>query len=55
MYSVRYLVSLQTLSGVLNTIGTYDFNVHLPIDQKGMYMPRFVVLFEEEREPLDLV
>ena len=32
---VRYPMSLQTPSGVQNTIGTYNLDVHLPADQKG--------------------
>ena len=31
---VRYPMSLQTPSGVLNTVGTYNLDVHLPADQK---------------------
>ena len=51
---VRYPMSLQTPSGVLNTVGTYNLDVHLPADQKGTHMSRFVALLEEEREPLNL-
>ncbi len=51
---VRYPMSLQTPSGVQNTIGTYNLDVHLPADQKGTHMSRFVALLEEEREPLNL-
>ena len=51
---VRYPMSLQTPSGVQNTVGTYNLDVHLPADQKGTHMSRFVALLEEEREPLNL-
>ncbi|MXF44954.1 GTP cyclohydrolase I FolE2, partial [Escherichia coli] len=43
---VRYPMSLQTPSGVLNTVGTYNLDVHLPADQKGTHMSRFVALLE---------
>ncbi|QOK96076.1 GTP cyclohydrolase I FolE2 [Ralstonia pseudosolanacearum] len=51
---VRYPMSLQTPSGVLSTVGTFKLDVHLPADQKGTHMSRFVALLEEEREPLNL-
>jgi GTP cyclohydrolase I len=51
---VRYPLSLKTAGGVLATVGTFNLDVHLPADQKGTHMSRFVALLEEEREPVDL-
>lgn len=51
---VRYPLTLKTPSGVQPTVGTFDLDVHLPADQKGTHMSRFVALLEDEREPVDL-
>ncbi|TWG89224.1 GTP cyclohydrolase I [Cupriavidus gilardii J11] len=52
---VRYPMTLRTPQGLQPTVGTFDLDVHLPADQKGTHMSRFVALLEEEREPLDPV
>lgn len=52
---VCYLMLLQIFLGVQNIVGMYNFDVYLFVDQKGMYMLCFVVLFEEECELLNLV
>ncbi|MBY4896463.1 GTP cyclohydrolase FolE2 [Cupriavidus sp. AU9028] len=51
---VRYPMTLRTPAGVQPTVGTFNLDVHLPADQKGTHMSRFVALLEENREPLDL-
>ncbi len=51
---VRYPLTLRTAQGVHPTVGTFNLDVHLPADQKGTHMSRFVALLEDEREPLDL-
>lgn len=51
---VRYPLTLRTAHGVHPTVGTFNLDVHLPADQKGTHMSRFVALLEDEREPLDL-
>lgn len=51
---VRYPLSLQTPTGVVATVGTFDLDVRLPADQKGTHMSRFVALLEESQAPLDL-
>ncbi|AOY93251.1 GTP cyclohydrolase [Cupriavidus sp. USMAA2-4] len=52
---VRYPLSLNTPSGVQATVGTFNLDVHLPADQKGTHMSRFMALLEEERAPIDLL
>ena len=51
---VRYPVTLKTPTGIVPTVGTFNLDVHLPADQKGTHMSRFVALLEEERAPLEL-
>jgi len=51
---VRYPLSLKTPAGVQATVGTFNLDVHLPADQKGTHMSRFMALLEEEREAIDL-
>ncbi|VVE13281.1 GTP cyclohydrolase [Pandoraea morbifera] len=36
------------------TIGMFNLDVHLPADQKGTHMSRFVALLEDNREPMDV-
>lgn len=52
---VRYPLTLRTPQGLQPTVGTFHLDVHLPADQKGTHMSRFVALLEDEREPLDPV
>ena len=50
---VRHPLSVRTASGVQPSVGVWNLDVHLPADQKGTHMSRFVALLEEHREPLD--
>ena len=50
---VRYPLSVRTASGMQPSVGVWSLDVHLPADQKGTHMSRFVALLEENSEPLD--
>jgi GTP cyclohydrolase I len=51
---VRYPLALRMASGdVQATVGTWNLDVHLPGDQKGTHMSRFVALLEESKTPLE--
>ncbi|KAK46550.1 GTP cyclohydrolase [Caballeronia jiangsuensis] len=50
---VRHPLSVRTANGVQPSVGVWNLDVHLPADQKGTHMSRFVALLEENREPLD--
>ena len=50
---VRHPLSVRTANGVQPSVGVWNLDVHLPADQKGTHMSRFVALLEEHREPLD--
>jgi GTP cyclohydrolase IB len=50
---VRHPLTVKTESGVQPSVGVWNLDVHLPADQKGTHMSRFVALLEENREPLD--
>ncbi|NEX64284.1 GTP cyclohydrolase FolE2 [Noviherbaspirillum galbum] len=50
---VRYPVTIASPSGVMPTVGTWNMYVHLPEDQKGTHMSRFIALLEDNRVPLD--
>lgn len=51
---VRYPVRVRrTNREALATIGTWNLDVHLPADQKGTHMSRFVALLEESKAPLE--
>ncbi|KIG08588.1 GTP cyclohydrolase FolE2 [Caballeronia concitans] len=50
---VRHPLSVRTASGVQPSVGVWNLDVHLPAEQKGTHMSRFVALLEEHREPLD--
>jgi GTP cyclohydrolase IB len=52
---VRYPLILRTAEGMQSTVATFDLDVHLPSDQKGTHMSRFVALLEDHRQPFDLV
>jgi GTP cyclohydrolase I len=51
---VRYPVTVRTGSGTQPSVGTWNMYVHLPEEQKGTHMSRFIALLEQHREPLDL-
>jgi len=51
---VRYPLTVRTRSGELQpSIGVWNLDVHLPAEQKGTHMSRFVALLDEHRAPLD--
>ncbi|WP_250452926.1 GTP cyclohydrolase FolE2 [Caballeronia sp. ATUFL_M2_KS44] len=50
---VRHPLSVRTASGVQPSVGVWNLDVHLPAEQKGTHMSRFVALLEEHRDPLD--
>ncbi|WP_133646714.1 GTP cyclohydrolase FolE2 [Paraburkholderia flava] len=53
--AVRHPVTVRTQAGdVQHTVGMWNLDVHLPADQKGTHMSRFVALLEENRTPLDV-
>jgi len=51
---VRYPVTVKTANGVQPSIGTWNMYVHLPEQQKGTHMSRFISLLEDCRTPLDV-
>ena len=53
--AVRHPLTVRTASGDAQpTVGTWNLDVHLPADQKGTHMSRFVALLEAHRGvPLD--
>ena len=51
---VRYPVSLKTDNGTQPSVGTWNMYVHLPEQQKGTHMSRFIALLEDNRAPLDV-
>jgi GTP cyclohydrolase I len=52
--AVRHPLTVRTRDGeVQPTIGTWNLDVHLPADQKGTHMSRFVALLEENKAPLE--
>jgi GTP cyclohydrolase I len=51
---VRHPLTVRTQSGeVQPTVGTWTLDVHLPAEQKGTHMSRFVALLEENKAPLE--
>ena len=51
---VRHPLTVRTQSGeVQPTVGTWNLDVHLPAEQKGTHMSRFVALLEENKVPLE--
>jgi GTP cyclohydrolase IB len=53
--AVRHPLTLRTAQGELQpSIGVWNLDVHLPAEQKGTHMSRFVALLEESRAPLDM-
>lgn len=55
---VRYPITLKTSTGVHPSIGLWNMYVHLPEQQKGTHMSRFIALLEElsakDSAPLDI-
>ena len=55
---VRYPITLKTSTGVHPSIGHWNMYVHLPEQQKGTHMSRFIALLEElsakDSAPLDI-
>jgi GTP cyclohydrolase I len=53
--AVRHPLTVRTQSGeVQPTVGMWNLDVHLPADQKGTHMSRFVALLEENKAPLEV-
>lgn len=51
---VRHPLTVKTAAGeVQPSVGTWNLDVHLPADQKGTHMSRFVALLEENKQPLE--
>ncbi|WP_025100641.1 GTP cyclohydrolase FolE2 [Burkholderia sp. A1] len=51
--AVRHPLTVRTASGEIQpSVGTWNLDVHLPAEQKGTHMSRFVALLEDNREPL---
>ncbi len=51
---VRYPVSIRSGERIQPSIGAWNLYVHLPQDQKGTHMSRFIALLEDNNEPLDV-
>ena len=53
--AVRHPLTVRTESvDVQPTVGVWNLDVHLPAEQKGTHMSRFVALLEEHRAPLTI-
>jgi GTP cyclohydrolase I len=51
---VRHPLAVRAANGDAQaTVGTWNLDVHLPADQKGTHMSRFVALLEESKAPLE--
>lgn len=50
---VRYPVAVRVGSSVQQSVGTWNLYVHLPEQQKGTHMSRFIALLEDNRVPFD--
>ena len=51
---VRYPISVRSGDRVQPSIGTWNLYVHLPQEQKGTHMSRFIALLEDNSDPLDV-
>jgi GTP cyclohydrolase I len=51
---VRYPVLISTPNGPLSSVGSWNMFVHLPEDQKGTHMSRFISLLDEFKLALDM-
>lgn len=53
--AVRHPLSVRAADGqVQGTVGMFNLDVHLPADQKGTHMSRFVSLLDEHKAPIDI-
>ncbi len=51
---VRHPLAVRMANGEAQaTVGTWNLDVHLPAEQKGTHMSRFVALLEDNKTPLD--
>jgi GTP cyclohydrolase I len=50
---VRYPVSVRTATGVQQSVGIWNMDVHLPEDVKGTHMSRFIALLEGNAMPVE--
>ncbi|MBB5447599.1 MULTISPECIES: GTP cyclohydrolase FolE2 [Paraburkholderia] len=51
---VRHPLTIRTQGGEAQpSVGTWNLDVHLPAEQKGTHMSRFVALLEENKAPLE--
>ncbi|HZW11656.1 MAG TPA: GTP cyclohydrolase FolE2 [Noviherbaspirillum sp.] len=51
---VRYPITIKTANGTQPSVGTWNMYVHLPEEQKGTHMSRFIALLEGNRAPFDV-
>ncbi|BDD93590.1 GTP cyclohydrolase FolE2 [Pandoraea sp. NE5] len=52
---VRHPLSVRLADGEAQaTVGLFNLDVHLPADQKGTHMSRFVALLDAHRAPIDV-
>ena len=51
---VRYPLTVRTAAGTQPSVGTWNMYVHLPEQQKGTHMSRFIALLEGLDGPLDV-
>jgi GTP cyclohydrolase I len=51
---VRYPITVKTPSGLQPSVAMWNMYVHLPEEQKGTHMSRFIALLEDNRAPLDV-
>ena len=52
---VRHPLTVRLTGGDTQaTVGMFNLDVHLPADQKGTHMSRFVALLEENHVPMDV-
>ncbi|MCF2133283.1 MULTISPECIES: GTP cyclohydrolase FolE2 [Burkholderiaceae] len=53
--AVRHPLTVRTAQGdVQPTVGSWNLNVHLPAEQKGTHMSRFIALLDQAQTPLDI-
>lgn len=53
--AVRHPLTVRTARGdVQPTVGSWNLNVHLPAEQKGTHMSRFIALLDQAQTPLDI-
>lgn len=48
---LRYPITWQGKYGVQHTVGEFSFAVHLPAEQKGTHMSRFVEMLQQHMQP----